>query len=217
MFNLWSNEITEITGSRLISIFLWLTFNQIVFGEKKKTGKQCRREEFLVSCGQQTPRKITGSSGQTVGNFQSEVDFLLEPRQRRGGRRGAGPRLGGFKIAAGGQKKKKWLWDAAVCINHKPLKRDVMTDSHAPQSQLKLWLIFVRFYLLWCISFFLFFFSCSLLPKASERVQTWTSRPTLYAHGGFMLLQCAWLMQHRAIWPSAWMDWNVQMQMHSPQ
>lgn len=82
------------------------------------------------------------------------------------------------------RKKKKWLWDAAVCINHKPLKRDVMTDSHAPQSQLKLWLIFVRFYLLWCISFFLFFFSCPLLPKASETVQTWTSRPTLYAHGG---------------------------------
>lgn len=67
-------------------------------------------------------------------------------------------RLGGFKIAAGGQKKTLWRCRRL----HKPLKRDVMTDAHAPQSQLRLWLIFVRFYLLWGIFFFFF---CPLAPR----------------------------------------------------
>lgn len=92
-------------------------------------------------------------------------------------------RLGGFKIAAGGQKKTLWRCRRL----HKPLKRDVMTDAHAPQSQLRLWLIFVLFY----------FFFLSIGSKASK-----TCHPTLYAHR-VILQQCACLTQHRAIRPGA--------------
>lgn len=218
MFNLRSNEITEITGSRLISIFLWLTFNQIVFRKKKKKklGNNRGVKNFWFVADNRRPRRSPGAAVRRFG-----ISNLKSTSSRS---RGSGGEVGmGLGLDWAGLRsqrvvrKKKWLWDAAVCINHKPLKRDVMTDSHAPQSQLKLWLIFVLFYLLWCISFFSFlFFSCPLLPRLLKQCRLGPVTPPCM-HTGVMLLQCAWLMQHRAVWPSAWMDWNIQMRMHFPQ
>lgn len=74
----------------------------------------------------------------------------------------------------------------------KPLKRAVMTDAFAPRSQLRLWLIVVLFYLLWCNSFFL-----SVGSKASETVQTRTCPPTRMRTGLFCYSVHEWTGTYR--------------------
>lgn len=177
----------------------------------KKKGKQSWPEEIQFVVDNRHPERSPGAVVREFGisNLKSTCPQSRDSSVEVGDGLGLDCAkclvlLGGFKIAAGGQKKT--FGDAAICINHKPLKRDVMTDTHATQSRLRLWLIFVLFYLLWCISFLFF-------SKASETVQTWSCHPTPYAHG-VTLLQCACLAQHRVRGPSVWKGWNIQTWMH---